>query len=74
LLGVHGHEVVLVRAAGELPFDLALAPPQQEGGEPPVEVVQVLVAHGPAAVVELVVVPVEAEQGPEEGRVEELDD
>jgi hypothetical protein len=65
---------VLVGAARELPLDVVLAAAQEDGGEPPVELVEVPVAGGPAALVELVELAVEAEEGPEQGGTEELQD
>ncbi len=74
LLVFQRDEEVLVRAAGELPLDVLLAAAQQDGREPAVELAEVPVADGPAALVELVELAVEAEEGAEQGGIEKLHD
>ena len=60
LLAFQGDEELFVRAARELPLDVVLAAAQEDGREPPVELVEVAVAGGLAALVELVEFAVEA--------------
>jgi hypothetical protein len=74
LLRSEGDEEVAVGAVGEFGFDVVFEAAEKEGGDAGAELVQVLVAGGPAFVVEGVVVAVEAEEGAEEGGVEVVDD
>lgn len=71
---MHGDEVGVDGAAGELVLHLVLAPPQQHRPQAPVQLAQVLVSHRPAALVQLVEVAVEAEEGAEDPGIQELDD
>ena len=73
LLG-HRHEVVLDRAAGQLGLDVGLAPAQHHRRHAVAQLGEVLVVDRAAALVEFIEVAVEAEQRPEQLRIEVLDD
>lgn len=68
------HEEMLVRAFWQLCLDVCLAATQDDGPHTLAQFQQVLVARGAALVVELVELPVEAKQGPEDRWIEEVDD
>ena len=68
------HEVGLHRAAGQLALDVRLAPAQHHRRDAAAQLREVLVVDRPAALVELIEVAVEAEQRPDQLRIEELDD
>ena len=74
LLGLHGDEMGRDRAIGQLILDVALAAAEHDGLEPPMHSLEIAVADGAAALVELVEITIEAEQWPKQPRVEILDD
>ena len=67
-------EVVAVRAVGEFGFDIALAAAEENGADAFAESCEVFVACWSAALVEFVILAVEAEERAEEGGVEEVDE
>ena len=74
-LGIgHRHEEGLDGPARKLALHVLLAPPEHHRGDPSRELVQVPEAGGVALRVQLVELPVEAEQRPQEIGVQELDD
>ena len=64
--------MIAVGAVGQLGFHLGFAAAQHVRADALVELIEVAVARGPAAVVEFVKLAVEAEQRAEHGRVEEI--
>ena len=72
LLGAERDEVVAVGALGQFGFHVGLAAAQHVGLDALVELVEVAVAGGAAAVVQVVVFAVEPEQRAEQRRVEEV--
>ena len=72
LLGAERDEVVAVGALGQFGLHVGLAAAQHVGLDALVQLVEVAVAGGAAAVVQVVVLAVEAEQRPEQRRVEEI--
>ena len=70
----HGHEEGLVHPARELALHVFLAPPQHDRGDAIRQRFQVPVADGTPLLVQVVELPVEAEQGAEEFRIQELHD
>ena len=57
LLWIHRDEMGPHRAIGQLILDIALAPAEHDGLEPPMHLLEIAVADGTAALVELVKIP-----------------
>ena len=72
LFGAERDEVVAVGAFGQLGLHVGLAAAQHVGLDALVQFVQVAIGGGPAAVVQFVILAVEAEQRAEQRRVEEI--